>query len=191
METFSALLALCEGNSPVTFELPSQRPVTRSFDFFFDLCLNKRLSKQRWGCWFETPLRSLWRHCNEWRPQWDILFTRSVMAWYYKWPEDDKCIIFPANTSRDNDVVITSQRRHFDVITSKWRRFDVITSLLLRHVFSGLISIWTHTRLTFLFWMVHCGIWGRCIVGFVRKVYWYISFSEGIGYAAWRTLLGY
>ena len=43
----------------------------------------------------------------------------------------------PANTSRDNDVVITSQRRHFDVITSKWRRFDVITTLLLRHVFSG------------------------------------------------------
>ena len=31
METFSALLALCEGNSPVTGEFPSQRPVTRSF----------------------------------------------------------------------------------------------------------------------------------------------------------------
>ena len=44
---------------------------------------------------------------------------------------------YPANTSRDNDVVITSQRRHFDVITSKWRRFDVITTSLLRHVFSG------------------------------------------------------
>ena len=35
METFSALLALCEGNSPVTGEFPSQRPVTRSFDAFF------------------------------------------------------------------------------------------------------------------------------------------------------------
>ena len=43
----------------------------------------------------------------------------------------------PANTLRNNDVVITSKRRHFDVITSKWRRFDVITTLLLRHVFSG------------------------------------------------------
>ena len=32
---------------------------------FFDLCLNKRLSKQSWGWWFETPSRSLWRHCNE------------------------------------------------------------------------------------------------------------------------------
>ena len=37
METFSALLALCAGNSPVTGELPTQRPVTRSFDVFCDL----------------------------------------------------------------------------------------------------------------------------------------------------------
>ena len=46
METFSALLALCAGNSPVTGEFPTQRPVTRSFDVFYDLRLNKRLSKQ-------------------------------------------------------------------------------------------------------------------------------------------------
>ena len=46
METFSALLALCAGNSPVTGEIPAQRPVTRSFDIFFYLRLNKRLSKQ-------------------------------------------------------------------------------------------------------------------------------------------------
>ena len=45
METFSALHALCVGNSPVTGEFPAQRPVTRSFDVFFDLHLNKRLSK--------------------------------------------------------------------------------------------------------------------------------------------------
>ena len=41
-----------------------QRPVTRSFDVSFDLHNNKRLSKQSWGWWFETPSRSLWRHCN-------------------------------------------------------------------------------------------------------------------------------
>ena len=64
METFAALLALCAGNSPVTGEFPSQRPVTRSFDVFFDLCLNKRLSKQSWGGWFETPSCPLWRHSN-------------------------------------------------------------------------------------------------------------------------------
>ena len=43
---------------------PSLRPVTRNFDVFFDRCLNKRLSKQSWGWWFETPSCSLWRHCN-------------------------------------------------------------------------------------------------------------------------------
>ena len=63
-ETFFALLALCAGNSPVPVEFPSQRPVTRSFDVFFDLCLNKRLSKQSWGWWFEMPSRSLWCYCN-------------------------------------------------------------------------------------------------------------------------------
>ena len=41
----SALLAICAGNSPVVGEFPAQRPVTRSFDVFFDLRLHKRLSK--------------------------------------------------------------------------------------------------------------------------------------------------
>ena len=36
METFSALLAICAGNTPVTGEFHAQRPVTRSFDVFFD-----------------------------------------------------------------------------------------------------------------------------------------------------------
>ena len=44
--------------------IPTQRPVTRIFDVFFDLRLNKRLSKQPWGWWFETLSWSLWRHCN-------------------------------------------------------------------------------------------------------------------------------
>ena len=65
MKTFSALLAICAGNSPVTGEFPAHRPVTRSFDVFCDLRLSKRLSKQSWGCWFVTPSRPLWRHCNE------------------------------------------------------------------------------------------------------------------------------
>ena len=45
-------------------EFPAQRPVTQSFDVFFDLRPNKRLSKQSWGWWFETPPWSLWRHGN-------------------------------------------------------------------------------------------------------------------------------
>ena len=65
MEIFSALLAICARNSPVSGEFPTQRPVTRSFDVFFDLCLNKHLSKQLWDWWFETLPRPLWRHSNE------------------------------------------------------------------------------------------------------------------------------
>ena len=64
METFSALLAICAGNSPVSGEFPAQRTVTRSFDVFFDLRLHKWLSKQSWGWWFETLSRPLWRHRN-------------------------------------------------------------------------------------------------------------------------------
>ena len=48
----------------VTGEFPTQRPVTRNVDVFFDLRLNKRLSKQSWGWWFETSSHPLWRHSN-------------------------------------------------------------------------------------------------------------------------------
>ena len=54
-----------EFTGPVEF--PAQRPVTRSFDVFSDLRLNKQLSKQPWGWWFETPSWSLWRQCNGFR----------------------------------------------------------------------------------------------------------------------------
>ena len=50
------------GHSPVNS--PHKRPVTQSFDVFFDLRLNKRLSKQSWGRWFEMTSRPLWCHCN-------------------------------------------------------------------------------------------------------------------------------
>ena len=64
METLLALLALCAENWPITGEFPSQRPVTGTFDVSFDPPLNKRLSKQSWGWWFETPTLPLWHHCN-------------------------------------------------------------------------------------------------------------------------------
>ena len=62
METFSALLAICAGNSPVPGEFPTQRPVTRSFDVYFDMRPNKRLSKQSLGWWFVTLSHPFWRH---------------------------------------------------------------------------------------------------------------------------------
>ena len=71
METFSALLAFCAGNSPVRGKFPAQRPVTQSFDIFFDRHLNKHLSKQYRG-W------DLRRH----RAHYDV----TVMAWFMQRP---------------------------------------------------------------------------------------------------------
>ena len=95
METFLALLAICAGNLAVPGEFPTQRPVTRSFDVFFDLRLNKRLSKQWWGWWFETLSRPLWRHRNVHKLLYTAEYTEyleSTMAtlvfdiWiYFKW----------------------------------------------------------------------------------------------------------
>ena len=96
METFPALLALCVWNSPVTGEFPAQRPLTRSFDVFFDLRLKKQFSKQSWGWWFETPSRSLWRQCNvyyTWRATGNSrlllspsLVTIALSVGYETWP---------------------------------------------------------------------------------------------------------
>ena len=55
---------MTSSNSPIPDEFPAQRPVTRSFDVFFDLRPNRWLSKQWWGWWFETSSRHIWRHCN-------------------------------------------------------------------------------------------------------------------------------
>ena len=74
METFSALLNLWAGNSPVTGEFPSQRRVTRSLDIFFDLRLNKRLSKQSWGWWFDSH-----------RPHYDIIVMRRKQLLSYRY----------------------------------------------------------------------------------------------------------
>ena len=46
METFSALLAICAGNSPVTGEFRAKTPVPWNFDVFFDLGQNERSIKE-------------------------------------------------------------------------------------------------------------------------------------------------
>ena len=62
---YSFMMTSSNGNIfRVTGEFPTQRPMARSFGVFFDLRLNKRLSKQWLGWWFETPSCPLWRHCN-------------------------------------------------------------------------------------------------------------------------------
>ena len=76
-------------------EFPTQRPVTRSFDVFFDMRPNKRLSKQSWGWWFETPSLSLLRHRNGiWAGQDDVVkwkrfpHYRPFMREIHKWQVD-------------------------------------------------------------------------------------------------------
>ena len=88
------------------------------------------------------------------------------------------CRFIPADTLRNNDVVVTSKRRHFDVITSKWRRFDVITTLLLRHVFRGIVFS-DIPRLT-----IHDSIWRTkrtCV--FIRSFREYLIGGLHIGQA--------
>ena len=78
---------LCAGKSPVPFEFPSQRPATRRFDVVFDLRLNKRLRKHLRRRWFETPLGSLWRHCdaeeNKYREMKIMLNTYSLIRSFF------------------------------------------------------------------------------------------------------------
>ena len=88
METFSALLVICARNSPVPGEFPAQRPVTRSFDVFFYLRLNKWLGKQLWGWWFGTPSLLLWRHYYEkwYQTLWYwIYFNKDIYIYMHLW----------------------------------------------------------------------------------------------------------
>ena len=77
-------------------EFPTQRPVRQSFDVFFDLRLNKRLSKQCWGWWFEMLSSPLWRHCNEITTPYSIAHkTITTKAW----DVDDSVIELTTDTS--------------------------------------------------------------------------------------------
>ena len=100
METFSTLLALCEGNPPVTGGFASQRPVIWNFDVFFDLCLNKWLSKQSRHRWFEMPLHSLWHRCNETLHTGGWFSTKMFSYLYRKSHCGDKMILQPSYPHR-------------------------------------------------------------------------------------------
>ena len=108
METFSALLAICAGNSPVSGEFPAQRPVTRGFDVFFDLCLNKRLSKQSWGWWLETQSCSLWRHSNVKTDLWSCQFYKVVTPTLIHPSSTDHTVSVNWKDIHYNDVIMTT-----------------------------------------------------------------------------------
>ena len=141
METFSVLLPFCAGNSPIPGEFPTQRPLTWSFDVFFDLRPDKRLSKQPWCWWFETPPWSLWRHYNVivLRPKYKQL--NKVLKPYMS---QNRCRVI------DYDCLILS----FEKIC-----FSVFYSVVVLHMFNHAqseIVLFTHilTReLSFLLWL--------------------------------------
>ena len=121
-------------------EFPAQRPVTRSFDVFFDLCLNKRLSKQPWGWWFETPAWSLWRHRNDYGnhvhimthphinnkqlactlpihlQQWRLCWLRSVSSWDH---QRGHPLLKSMGPQGDND-----EAGRMCMSTKSWRQHD-------------------------------------------------------------------
>ena len=109
MKTLSALLALLCREFTGPGEFPAQRPVTRSFDVFFDP--NKRLSKQWWGWWFETQSCSLWRHRND----------NFQCSQWWKFSQNDDIFVSVY-------VVICDNRRFFlqktktDHLKKSWRR---------------------------------------------------------------------
>ena len=121
MGTFSALLATCAGNSPVTGEFHAQRPVTRSFNVFFDLRLNKRWSKQSWVRWFETPSSSLWRHCNGctsytllneqfgWVSNWQLLLDIPILMHYPKFCDQRLSRNSQTRSDIGNEKVLVTQ----------------------------------------------------------------------------------
>ena len=85
-------------------EFPVQRPVTRSFDVFFDLPLNKRLSKQSWGWWFETLSRPLWCHCNV-----TVKFGRGLAVLPRDYAHDSVSSEFPSQSANNAENVFMFQ----------------------------------------------------------------------------------
>ena len=145
METFSALLAICAGNPPVPGDFPAQRPVTRSFDIFFDLRLNKRFSKQSWGWWFETlpshyDVTVMWFHCSTMiqTPVGQLPLTAYYFCW--DWPSSSSPLCHRASAVECSAVVMKWVIRGHGLVitelilglrpTNERRRYFVTTSLI-------------------------------------------------------------
>ena len=99
-------------------EFPAQRPVTRSFDIFFDLHLNKRLSKQSWGWWFEMLSCPLWHHCNE------IVCYLGLMDKTEKNTHKGKTISLTQSNLKKKSAMIfffVFKKKHADIL--KWKHF--------------------------------------------------------------------
>ena len=122
-------------------EITAQRPVTRSFDVFFDLRLNKCLSKQSWVWWFETLSCPLWRHCND-----GLLFRCHFLKGREWWintlgPIYKMCSHDPINTLRPRQ-----NERHFaDDISSAFSWMKMFEFRLKFH-----LSLFLRVQLTII-----------------------------------------
>ena len=98
--------------------IPQIKASDAEFDVFFDLRLNKRLSKKPWGWWFETPSRPLWRHCNESGVKW--------AAWRLKSPAMDCLFSLWMLTSKKTPKHHTADPLYpcFYIFRIPWRLFN-------------------------------------------------------------------
>ena len=94
-----------------------QRPGTRSFGVFFDLRLNKQLSKQSWGWWFETPSGSLWRHYN-------------VLESAFSYRPHHICTATCLRLACDQETAVTNQETYYVIKTQFLTRYVLSKSLL-------------------------------------------------------------
>ena len=102
--------------------IPRTRPVTRSFDVFIDVRLYKRLSKQSWGWWFETPSHPIWRHCN------DVVYYELTLRVSWKF------FFVKVSISMIKSVC---KFTHITTVLSSWYRqnCNMIVALCCRHTF--------------------------------------------------------
>ena len=150
----------CAGNSPLTGEFHAQRPVTRSFDFFFGLCLNKRLSKQPWGWWFETH-----------RAHYDITVMFVADAW---------------RRTKSEAWLMVSLYVSFTLEHLIWKQIPTtITTCLNKCMQAEALSKWTQgnaLHLMIMIWRSHSiQHWVFCIL-FTKSIIWYHIYNIGINH---------
>ena len=163
MEIFYKLMPICAVDPPVTSDFPAQRPVTRSFDVFFDLRLNKRSSIQSGGWWLEILSRTLWRHCNgmimvgplRGKPPSPVVPLQSTsnvklfcfLVWFLLSPGRRQAIIW-TNTgillirSQERNLnetlieinIFSLKKMHLKIKSGKWRPFYVGLNVLRRDI---------------------------------------------------------
>ena len=119
----------------------------RALMFSMICALNKRLSKQSWGWWFETPTRSLWRHCN------DLIFTgHLVIITVALW---DSMLLISTFLFYVIHVIKChlKDRAHLSTfkifIFEKFSCFIVLVFFLVIVQSSELVSVWFCEKMTF------------------------------------------